>query len=83
MANCSPKVNIVRLLAREFGCKSFAAVCMIGHGQVYIDGHCMRMKWVEHWTEEQLQGRILKCPAGERRILGSRLVRDQEQMTLA
>jgi hypothetical protein len=82
-ANSSRKVDLVHLLAQNFHCKSYAALCMISHGQVYIDGHCVRPQWRRHWTQEQLHGRMLKCPAGEARIFGSRLIRDYEQMRLA
>lgn len=65
----------------HFNMGSKAAVCMISHGQVSIDGHTIAMKWaVNHWTEEQLQGRMLKAGHQEARIIGSRLVRDYDQM---
>lgn len=79
----SDKVNVVRLLAVHLDMGSRAAVCAISHGQVSIDGHTISMQWaVDHWTEEQLQGRMLKCGSREARILGSRLVRDYEQTAI-
>jgi hypothetical protein len=73
------KVNIVKVMARAFGASERAVMCMVTHGQVYIDGHCIQPQWLNHWTEVQLYGRVLKCPAGEMRFLGSRLMRDYEQ----
>lgn len=83
MASSEPTVDLVKVMAVAFGAKPLAVWAMISHGQVYIDGHCIRREWVDHWTAEQLQGRILKCPKGEYRLIGGRLVRDFEQMRLA
>jgi hypothetical protein len=70
-------------MAREFNCSTFAVQCMVMKGQVHIDGHIMQWRWMDHWTESQLQGRMVKCPAGERRIFGARLQSDYEQMELS
>lgn len=75
-------VDIARLMRDAFGASSEAVMAMVGHGQVFIDGHCIAARWLNHWTAEQLQGRMLKCPRGEYRILGSRLVKDYEQMSM-
>jgi hypothetical protein len=78
------KVNVVKLLRLHFNMGVNAAVCAISHGQVSIDGHTIHMKWaVDHWTEAQLYGRVLKCHSQEARIIGSRLVKDLDQMKLA
>lgn len=69
-------------MAVAFGAKRLAVETMVAHGQVYIDGHCIQPRWLNHWTADQLHGRILKCPRGEYRLLGGRLVRDHEQMSL-
>lgn len=69
-------------MARNLGASRVAVMCMVRHGQIYIDGHCIQARWLNHWTEDQLYGRMLKCPHGEFRILGSRLMKDYEQMRL-
>lgn len=82
--NSDRKVNVVRLLAVHMDMGAKAAACAITHGQVSIDGHTIGMAWaVDHWTERQLHGRMLKCGPREARILGSRLVADHDQMKLA
>lgn len=83
--NSEQKVNVVRLLAVNLNMGSKAAVCAISHGQVSIDGHTITMAWaVNHWTEDQLRGRMLKCGNRECRILGSRLAPpDFEQTQIA
>jgi 16S rRNA U516 pseudouridylate synthase RsuA-like enzyme len=75
-------VDLTKVISRELRCSKLAVQCMVVKGQVSIDGHTLQMRWMNHWTEAQLQGRMLKCPAGERRIFGARLLRDYEQMTL-
>lgn len=73
---------MVRLLAVNLHMGSKAAVCAITHGQVSIDGHTIGMKWaVDHWTEDQLRGRMLKCGNRESRILGSRLAKPDFEQT--
>lgn len=83
MSASSETVDIAKLMAEAFGASEIAVMCMVNHGQVYIDGHCMRPRWLNHWTPEQLHGRVLKCPRGEYRIVGSRLVKHHEQMSMA
>lgn len=85
--NISPDehVDVIKLMEQGFGIKSHGAWNLIHHGCVYIDGHCLRASWVKRgWKAHQLYGRVLKINGrGEMRILGSRLVRDLEQLTLA
>jgi hypothetical protein len=81
-ASCET-VDIAKLMRVAFGTSEIAVMCMVSHGQVRIDGHVMRAQWMKHWTAEQLQGRVLKCPRGEYRIVGSRLEKHHEQMRMA
>lgn len=75
-------VDIILVLMSSFSVSAEAAEGMIAHGQVYIDGHCMRLQWVRHWTRGQLYGRMLKCPRGEYRMMGGRLEAHWEQMRI-
>jgi hypothetical protein len=79
----SKKVNLVKVMAQKFGCGSYAVQCMVAHGSVTIDGHTVQPGWLRVLTEEQVYGRMLKCPRGEARLIGSRLVEDYEQLKLA
>lgn len=77
------KVNLVKVLERLIGCKSYAANCLITHGQVKIDGHTVRPQWVNHWTEDQLRGRMLEIAGrGEFRLFGSRAAPVYEQTAI-
>lgn len=65
------------------GCKDRAAMCLITHGQVSIDGHTVRPQWVHHWTEEQLRGRMMHVAGrGEFRLFGSRAAPVYEQTAI-
>lgn len=76
-------VDLVTVMAEAFGAAPPAVLAMVSHGQITIDGHHIRPEWMDHWTAEQLQGRVLKCPRGEYRLIGGRLMKDFEQMTIS
>lgn len=77
------KVNIVLIMQRDLHMSKKAALSMISHGQVTIDGHTVQMRHaVNHWTERQLYGRMLKAGWREHRLLGSRLIEHLEQLKL-
>lgn len=80
----SRKVNLVKVLEQAHGCKPYAAMCLISHGQVAIDGHTVQPRWaVNHWTEDQLRGRMLQVAGrGQTRLFGSRAVPDYEQTAI-
>lgn len=83
-ASSERKVDLVRVLQRQFGIESYAAANMLARGNVKIDGHVVQMIWARnHWTERQLYGRMLSCPRGDYRLFGGRLVQDFEQMSFA
>jgi hypothetical protein len=83
-ASSERTVDLVKVLKQHFGVEEYAAVNLLAHGNVTIDGHCVQMPWARnHWTEAQLYGRMLKCPRGEARLFGSRLVKDNDQLKLA
>lgn len=76
-------VDILKLLQQHFNCSPSAAHGLVAHGHVSIDGHTIHGAHVRRWTGYQLYGRMLRAGQGrEARILGSRLVRDLEQLTL-
>lgn len=77
------KVNIVKVMQRDLHMSKDGAICMIVHGQVTIDGHTIGMRHaVNHWTEKQLYGRMLKAGHREHRLIGSRMVEHLEQLRL-
>lgn len=79
----SKRVNLVKVLENVMGCKDRAAMCLITHGQVSIDGHTVRPQWVHHWTEEQLRGRMMHVAGrGEFRLFGSRAAPVYEQTAI-
>lgn len=72
----------MQLIANAFRDNPVAVWALVTHGQVYIDGHCVQPSWLEALTAERLEGRVVKCPRGELRVVGGRLIRDHEQMEL-
>lgn len=80
----SRRVNLVRVLEDLTGAKSYAATCLISHGQVKIDGHTVHMQWARnHWTEDQLRGRMLEVAGrGQFRLYGSRAAPLYEQTAI-
>lgn len=75
-------IDICDVMAEHFGASREAVHSMVHHGRVTIDGHTMKLKWMNHWTADQLYGRMLTCPVGSARLIGSRLMKDTEQLKL-
>jgi len=65
-------VDLYRVLRDAWGIESFAAENLFAHGNVKIDGYVVPAPWARyHWTEKQLQGRMLTCVRGQVRLFGS------------
>lgn len=64
-------ISILSVLARDLHMSAEAARCMVGHGQVSVDGRTVGLDEVE-WRREDIAGRMLQAGKRQMRVLGSR-----------